>query len=544
MNSYLKVVKFTFGLIKIVDLANKEDAEKLSISARKFELLIQELGPTYTKLGQILSLRYDLLPKSVCDVLHDLLDSEIAIPYIFIKKILKAELKTNFSEFKTIQKQPIAVASIGQVHIGYLNSGEKVAIKIQKPMIRETLLKDLKAFYSLIRILSIIPQIRKLRIKKALHEFEMWTLKELDFKNEARNTMEFKKIFSEDKYIYTPKVYGNISTNKVLVTEFIEGISLKDAIETFNNSFEDNIIINKISLSKKKLLEMFKKTIFKQVFKVGFLHGDPHPSNIIIKDSKTICFIDFGLVAELTHDQQEIFKRLVFNTVENNREDVVKGFIAMDTIPGSQREEIILNKLTPYFEKLARSASLEYSPTHFILDSIFKLTQLGIEPPMFIILLAKVLAIYDGMFLSIEPKAKLFEEIAPLFEMDVINEKINSLFDPKQYFNKLSLQTNSLYDLIGSLPKESLDLIKDIKMNGVKIAKSYYEIPFGKTNLEFHLVELIGINLILLIGFITSSIFNTQLDIVGIKLNLILGLTWVIVTLIELIYLLRENIYA
>jgi ubiquinone biosynthesis protein len=193
--------------------------------------LIEGFGPVYIKFGQLLSVRFDLLPQAACFELQKLLDDEKPLPFELIKARIKTELGERYARhIKVIYPDPIGVASLGQVHKAQLKDGSIVAIKVRKPGIEKLIEHDVATIKNVIRVACLSDYFRRISLKETFDEFASWISKEVDYTIEAANIDKFRDSFKNDPNVYVPKVYLNLSTEKILTTEYIEGITVKEAL--------------------------------------------------------------------------------------------------------------------------------------------------------------------------------------------------------------------------------------------------------------------------------------------------------------------------
>src|SRR3989338_5994908 len=195
---------------------------------KRLRLTLEKLGPTFIKFGQVLSVRPDLVPKSYIKELENLQDKVPGFSYDLVKKQIKSEFGKDIGDlFSSFDKNPIASASISQVHRAVLKDGSKVAVKVQRPHAREIMEADIDIMFYVARLLEKhMPNIRKFSPVGIIEEFSKWTGKELDFKREAFNAKRFAKNFANSKTVKIPAIYDNFTTDKILVMEFIDGIEL------------------------------------------------------------------------------------------------------------------------------------------------------------------------------------------------------------------------------------------------------------------------------------------------------------------------------
>jgi len=478
MNSTIKAIKFTKALAKIIRTSQnskeKENAQETAQLAKQqgnnFRKLIQSLGTTYIKFGQILSVRFDLLPTPVCEELQYLLDQGEQLDFEYVINRIKNQLGENkYKTIRTIDPSPIGVASLGQVHKAHLTNGNTVAVKVQRPGMYEQLKDDLKAIKSLLKILSIIPSIARLELPKFLNEFEFWTIRELDYTLEAQNTDQFRKNFENDLRIHAPKVYWNLTNRNILTTEYIDGFSLTELMKEFADKFpQEEIIVNGIRANKTEIMDIFAETVYIQIFKHGFAHGDPHPSNLFLTNNNEITFLDFGIVTKLSHRQIDELKEILVALATYDFDKILASMLKLDEKEGHASEAILRDELRELFGKFETSSAKEYSPTQFLFDLMYKTGQLGIQWPKYFSLFGKILAIYDGMIQEMDPTMNLVEKIQPLIEQDVATTAINK-YNPQKMAAQAYNAFEDLLHLAKSIPTDGRSFINKINDEGIPV---------------------------------------------------------------------------
>jgi ubiquinone biosynthesis protein len=256
----------------------------------KLRQTIERLGPTYVKLGQILSLREDLLPRRITYELRNLQTKVPPISYEDAKKVIEGEFNGPLRHiFREFSPKPIGSASLAQAHIAYLRNGQKVVVKVQRPGIVPIITNDLRLMKRLAWILQQIPYVKDFQPQKLIQEFSDYTMKELDFTQEGKHADIFRENFKDHEDVILPKVYWEYTTRKVLTLEFIEGIKPDDSEK-----------LKKLGINGPRVAALGTRVVIKQLFIDGFFHGDPHPGNIFIVDNEKFCMIDLGMVGQFT----------------------------------------------------------------------------------------------------------------------------------------------------------------------------------------------------------------------------------------------------
>ncbi|NPA58707.1 MAG: AarF/ABC1/UbiB kinase family protein [Aquificae bacterium] len=265
---------------------------------KKIREALERLGPSFIKLGQILSTRPDIVPVYIVEELINLQDKVAPVDFSVVEEILKRNYGDRLWEiFSHIEREPVASASISQVHVGYLKTGEKVAVKIRRPNLEELIELDAELMYKVVDFLERhFKEVKEFNLKGVIHQFKRTTLREADFSIEAQNIKIFQQNFKNYPKFKIPKCYYQISTSEVLITEFIEGTKISE-VETLKRKGLDPVDI------AVRLTDAY----FKMVFKDGVYHADPHPGNLFVLDDGTIVVIDFGMIAFLSKTKKKYF---------------------------------------------------------------------------------------------------------------------------------------------------------------------------------------------------------------------------------------------
>ncbi len=273
------------------------------------------MGPGYIKFGQALSTRPDILGKKTCDELKILQDQLKPFFKFNCQKIIEEENENLIQEsLASFDENPIASASVAQVHTGILKNGKKIAIKILKPNIHKQLFNDFIFFYWMTKCLEFfIPSIKRLKLSKNVEVLSEVSLNELDLTLEAAAADELAANFKDHKRYKVPKIYWEFTTKNMLVLEFIEGIRIDD-LEALEMSKHNIKIITEIGT------EVF----FLQVFRDGFFHGDMHPGNILIDKEGALIPIDFGIMGRLSNKDRQFLALLLTYLLNKNYRKVVE----------------------------------------------------------------------------------------------------------------------------------------------------------------------------------------------------------------------------
>ncbi|WP_052352888.1 ABC1 kinase family protein [Neobacillus dielmonensis] len=272
--------------------------------ARKFTSTAEELGGLMIKLGQFVSSRVDILPKEYTDILSGLQDAVPPVPAESIKKRMEQELSGRVTElFSEFDVSPVAAASLGQVHKAMLTNGETAAVKIMRPGIEDIVALDLATLKVLTALAGRFTKIGNfVDLRDVYDEFEEVASDELDYLTEAKNLQTFQAAFQDFPGVATAAINWELTTSKVLVMEFIDGVKIKEV-----NKLESSAV------NKKKLASILFLAYLKQFLEDGFFHADPHPGNLLVKRDGTLCFIDFGMVGTVSDHMRSNMVKLAMD---------------------------------------------------------------------------------------------------------------------------------------------------------------------------------------------------------------------------------------
>jgi len=418
-------------------------------------ILFEELDGMFLKLGQLLSLRPDLIPKEYCEELSKLQDNIEPFSYAEVKHIVKYELKKPTNKaFKSFNKEPLAAASIGQVHQAKLKNGKKVVVKVMRPGIKSQVQIDLE-------IMEYLARKIKQHIKTSFdpelifQEFKRYTEQELDYLQEAHN---IKKFCEKNKDLMIPKVIDNLTTHRLLTMTYVEGTELKEIIH--------QPVKNKAAISEKLVT-----TLFKQIFVDGLFHADPHPGNILIKGNK-IGLLDFGIVGRIKDKEKLLL--LFASLISRNAEAIVHSMINMgivnENISINELEEDLSDSLGEYYDVEVEKVDM---PSLF-----FKMIEItkkhNVQVPREFVLLGKSMVTIQGVCLQLNPHFNLVRTSKP-FIKKLVNKKGNTSYLMDKMISESKRLTGFVYNLpthakrlSGSLEKADLTLASiDSKMQGL-----------------------------------------------------------------------------
>ena len=506
-----------------IPITNPSEEIKNMSTATKIRCVIEELGPTYIKFGQLLSTRKDLFDQDIIDELSKLRDSVEPFDTDIAKAIFKNETGLDIDDiFKEFNDIPIGSASIGQVYEGKLKNNEDVIVKIQRPNIEETIKSDIEILRSIASALKDLYKDIDIDLKQVIEEFNTQLMRELDYNFEAMNAIKFKKMFEDSKEVYIPSIYSEYSTEKVLIMEKIIGIKLSDISK-----------IRELGWSTKNIAEIGVRSLFKQVFEYGFFHGDPHPGNIFVVSSNCISYIDFGMVGIVDSKTLNFLNHMAIAISKKNIDRVIHLLIDMNIlnsdIDTSSFRQDLLYLMHYYYDVPIEKLSIAN-----ILNDMFRfLRKYKVCIPSQLSMLAKTIITLEGTARNLDPDFSI---------SSVAQEFIKYYYINKLSVDKILLRAKDnteeiLFD-IRSIPKQLKTILRNLENNNIKIQME--DIKFTSlercitdlaTKLSLSLVlasMVIGSSLIISSQNINRNIWIKMMAITGFSISFIIGILLII----------------
>ncbi|MEE8397404.1 MAG: AarF/UbiB family protein [Desulfobacterales bacterium] len=402
----LKIEQYIEVGLQLISRKRRDRIDRFS-RAERVRMALEELGPTYIKLGQVLSTRPDLIPIEFISELSKLQDEVPPCSHDEIRGVIASELGAKATElFSQFDEIPLASASIGQVYRAKLIDGETVAVKVQRPGIQKTIEVDLEIMLHLATLMERhLEEMALHRPVRIVEEFAKTLEREIDYTIEAENMERVAQQFLEDPTIYVPKVFRETTTARILTMEFIEGIKISDVAQ-----------LDASGLDRKTITERGADFYLKQIFDHGFFHADPHPGNIFVLPDNVICLLDFGMVGSVDRKTREDFVELldsVANEDENRACQVLLRLAIWDDEPDLRS----LERDVAVFIGQHLHRSLREIKIHKLLQDLLGIAsrhRLGIPPDLF--LMMKALGTIEGVAVSLDPDFNMIAQTEPFIE--------------------------------------------------------------------------------------------------------------------------------
>ncbi|MBM7613891.1 ABC1 kinase family protein [Alkaliphilus hydrothermalis] len=434
---------------------NIDKTDKNLTLGERLRYALEELGPTFIKLGQILSTRRDLLGDEIVNELSKLQDNIAPFPLEEAKIVFEKEMKMSIDEaFKAFDEKPIASASIGQVYEATLKTGENVVVKIQRPNIQLLIERDMDILFNLAKQLDEhMDKNKPVRFYEMVEEFYYTIKRELDYTNEARNAERFGENFKDNKQILVPEVYWNFTSKKVLTLQRIYGIKIMDSRSLRRKGWD-----------LKGLANIGAEAFMKQVFIHGFFHGDPHPGNIFAIDESTIAFIDFGVVGFLDKSNMRMLTNIFTAGARRDVDRLVNTLIEMDAISPETNmrrlKEDVSILINLYYNLPLKNINLGESFRELLeMAYINKVTL----PPQLMLLFKSIITL-EGSGKYLHPDFSL-SDITKRFIKEIYLHRLH----PQQLLTEIRDYSEEIIFGMRYFPKQLRNFFKKIETNNIKL---------------------------------------------------------------------------
>ena len=443
------------GIAKVIPksyLGGHPDAKKnLSFSTyAHIRMVLEELGPTYVKLGQIFSNREDMLPPELTKELEKLQDHVPQLKNFDVQKTVETELNMATSEcFLSIDPDPLAAASLAQVHRAKLLNGEDVVLKIQRPNIEEVIESDLLIMKQVAKALEKhSAQAQAFQPVRIIASFEQSIHEELQFSREMDNTEKFAKNFEDNEMIHVPKVYRQFSTNRIICMEYIDGIKVSETDQ-----------LRAANIDPSAVAKVGVDLYLTQVLEHGFFHADPHPGNIfVLPHTGQICFLDFGMMGTIMPNDKEALGELLLYFLRKNVKKIINLLekIAVKTdIPDHKKLEQDLYEL---IESVSNTAIQNIKLGAILNQFKTVLYENKIVLPHYVYMLIRGLIIIEGVGRKLDPTFNMTNNLEP-YTSAIVRRR----FSLKRLFKKNLSRFQDINDLVDTLPDDINAILKKIK---------------------------------------------------------------------------------
>ena len=440
--------------LQMINRKPREQIDKLSRPER-LRMSLEELGPTFIKFGQVLSTRSDFIPPEYLFELAKLQDDVPPFSYDDVESIFLAEMghkpEELFAEFK---REPVAAASIGQVHEGVLRDGDKVVVKVQRPEIEKIIAVDLEILAHIAALMEkYLEELQGHRPTSIVEEFARTISKEIDYSVEIGNIERFAKQFERNKTIYVPKVYRDLSCERILTMENIQGLKASDVDQ-----------LRKQGADLPLVAERGTNLIMEQIFVHGFFHADPHPGNIFILPDNLICFLDFGMMGRLSRQNRDDFTDLVLYIVARNERKVMESVLKLTNHYEDINRDALSRDLSEMLDRYLYLPLKELEAGKILQDLLELVSrhQIFFKPNFY--LMMKAITTVEGVGCILDPDLELLKLAQP-FMKKVKSDRLRL----NRIAEEAGLATSEYVDLLRDLPEELRSILSQLRQGRMKL---------------------------------------------------------------------------
>ncbi|WP_010246176.1 2-polyprenylphenol 6-hydroxylase [Acetivibrio cellulolyticus] len=505
---------------------------KRSIGER-LRISLEELGPTFVKVGQILSTRADIVPHGIVEELKKLQNSVQPFSFNEVKTLIESEfedvLENIYMEFSQV---PIASASISQVHYAVLKNGEKVAVKVQRPGIERIISHDLNILKDLAHFVDNHTKFGKIYdFSSMVNDFERTLKNELDFTKEGENADTFRENFTKDEGIKVPEVKWTYTSRRVLTMEYIEGIGI-----------DDHRALEKAGVDKRETAEKIAASICNQILRDGFFHADPHPGNIKVLPDGTIVFLDLGMVGRVSESRRKTISKFFVGVANKDTRMVARAIMELDAMSEKKNIRKFEQDIDIMIDKYL---TLPWSRINIgeLLYEVFNIAFLnGIRLPREFTLLAKSLATIQSLLEKLAPELNTLEVAKPIAKKLVIQsysiKNISKTFKKNIYAYK---------DLIGELPfyiqnllekAEDGDLTVQLRIKDIDRVQKRFDRALNRISFSVILLSVSIIITGIIIGSSQNAVEGSEMylmNLTALKIGLVVAFSIIIGVVISML---------
>lgn len=504
-----------------------EGLEKLT-RAERMRMALEELGPTFVKMGQILSTRPDLIPIELIEELSKLQDNVPPFAFEQVKDIIEEELGCPLYErFGSFDEGPLAAASIGQVHRARLRRGEEVAVKVQRPGIRPVIETDIEILAHIAGLMEKhVEEMTIYRPTRIVEEFARTIEREMDYTIEASNQERFARQFAGQAHVHIPKIHREALTNRVLTMEYIDGIKASE-LEKLDQS----------GMDRKVIASRGAGLILEQIFKQGFFHADPHPGNIFVMKDNTICYLDFGIMGSVDRHARERFVDMIYSYVARDETGIATALLRLTEWEQEPDRQALERDIRGIMDLHLYKPLKELRIKDLLGKTLELIARHRLVFPPDIFLMIKGLTAAEGLGLMLDPDFDMAATAEP-FVAEIKAERLKAgrvISDVREY-------GWGLLELVKELPAELHDIVRQVRQGKMKIGFEHrgleqfiFEMDRSSNRIAFALVIssiVIGSSLIITANIGPRLLGFAVLGLAGYLVAGVLGI-WLLISILR-----------
>lgn len=469
------------------NLLKNRNGESLAKQSREvcIRLALEELGPTYIKLGQIMSTRPDVVGTELASELEKLQVDVPEDPFEQVSSTIVDDLGRPLEEmFSEFSEQPVASASIGQVHRARLHSGEEVAVKVQHQGISQRVNVDLDIFMGLAQLAERIPEFESYRPTSMASEFQRALRRELDFTRERRHMEQFAAAFVENEQILIPRVYPELCGERVIVMQWLEGVSLAAPVQ-----------LMALDVDLAQITRTGAEMYLEMIFEHALYHADPHPGNLMLTSDGRLGLLDFGMVVRIDSGLREDFEELLLSIVEQDADRLVSVVTRVAAVPLGFDEAGLSLDLSDFISHYANQPVEDLHLTAALTEMFELMRRYEIVLPSQIALILKVLVMLEGTAQRLEPDFSLMEVLEP-YQKKIVARRLS----PSRQFRKAKRMAYEMQQLAEVVPRRLRDILQQVQ-------SGKFDVHLDHRGLEPSVNRLV-------LGLLTSALFLGSVQLV------------------------------
>src|SRR5437867_2926008 len=411
--------------------------------------MLDELGPTFVKFGQLLSTRPDIVPPDIIAELRALQDDVRPFPFADVERVVREELEQPIERlFLEFDEVPLASASIGQVHRAVLPNGRRVAVKVQRPQAPATIESDIQLLDQAARL--VVERVHALAFvdtRELVDEFARSIRQELDYRLEGRNADTFHHNFAGHPHVSVPRVYWSYTRPRVLTLEYLEGVQVAD-LELEAWSLDQ----------RRRLAYLIAEAWMTMIFRHGFFHGDPHPANILVLGPEKIGLVDFGAVGKLTDDDMSRLTRLFIDAATENVDALPKRLSDLGVKYPKEREEQFHAELREIYYRYYGASLSEIDPIQVIREAFQLIYSMNLQLPTRFLLLDRAIATLGAVGIELYPDFNVFEVARPYARALLLDR-----FTPQRVAKRARRDALAYAQILREAPYQLHDLLEEVR---------------------------------------------------------------------------------
>ncbi len=473
--------------------------------------MFDELGPTFVKFGQLLSTRPDVVPPDIVAELRKLQDDVTPFPFAEVEEVIRGDLGLTVQQaFVAFEEQPIAAASIGQVHRATLPNGEAVVVKVQRPDAPKQIESDIQLLRAAARVVrERVHALDFVDTGALVDEFARSIRQELDYQQEARNAEAFRRNFAGDQRVAVPRVWWRYTTGRVLTLERLEGTQVRDL--DLSGWSDDE---------RRELAYRMTDAWMTMIFRHGFFHGDPHPANILVLEDGSLGLVDFGLAGRLTDEDIIRVTRLFVDAATENVGALPRRLADLGVVYPKDREDELRSRLEELYYRYYGTRLSDIDPIEVIREAFTLIYSMNLRLPTRFMILDKAIATLGSVGVEIYPEFNVFEVARP-YAKQLLAER----YSPARIAVQAQREARELAGIAREVPYQLHDVLEAARRGSFEMTIHNPGVDHLEERLD-HAVNRIVVGLIVAAGLLGSAIVGTATEgpkILGVQVLAFVG---------------------